>query len=217
MNEILGYFFHPEISMDILLNNNDKVKWRDGILKWVLVAILAGLLTIATYKVAGVDLGSLSTTYYGKIVEELVKSNVNEGVIWLILAIRSIGEILVSAIIRVGLWIGLIYIVSSILKDIISLRQIVNMSIFAILTWISSQVFLNIALCISMISPIQTINEMLIGLGMLLGYWYLILFIIGYSMISRSTFLKGGMVVLVIQGLLWGVSNAVPFLQIFLG
>lgn len=217
MNEILGYFFHPEISMDILLNNNDKVKWRDGILKWVLVAILAGLLTIATYKVAGVDLGSLSTTYYGKIVEELVKSNVNEGVIWLILAIRSIGEILVSAIIRAGLWIGLIYIVSSILKDIISLRQIVNMSIFAILTWISSQVFLNIALCISMISPIQTINEMLIGLGMLLGYWYLILFIIGYSMISRSTFLKGGMVVLVIQGLLWGVSNAVPFLQIFLG
>ena len=217
MNEILGYFFHPEISMDILLNNNDKVKWRDGILKWVLVAILAGLLTIATYKVAGVDLGSLSTTYYGKIVEELVKSNVNEGVIWLILAIRSIGEILVSAIIRAGLWIGLLYIVSSILKDIISLRQIVNMSIFAILTWISSQVFLNIALCISMISPIQTINEMLIGLGMLLGYWYLILFIIGYSMISRSTFLKGGMVVLVIQGLLWGVSNAVPFLQIFLG
>lgn len=216
MNEILNYFFHPEISMEVLLNDEEKRNWKNGILKWILIAILSGLLTVAIYKVVGVDLESLLTSYYGNMIQNLVAANINEGFIWLAIAGLSIGEILVSATIRTILWSILIYIVSKILRDSIRMNQIVKMSVFAILTWIASQVFFNAAVCFSMICPIQTINEMLVSLGMLLSYWNLVLFIIGYSIVSKATFLKGCMIVLVIQGIIWGIANAFPMLQIFL-
>lgn len=216
MNEILNYFFHPEISMDLLLNDENKKKWQDGLLKWVLVAILSGLLTVVIYKVVGVQLESLLSTYYGNVISQLLASNINEGVIWLAIAALSIGEVLLSAVIRAGLWIILLYIVSKVSKDFISLNQIVKMTIFAVLIWIASQVFGNITIFFSMISTIQIINEMLLGLGMLLSYWYLILLIIGYSILSRGTFFKGCVVVLIIQGILWGVAKAFPIMAIFL-
>lgn len=216
MNEILNYFFHPEISMEVLLNDEEKRNWKNGIVKWVLIAILSGLLTVAIYKVVGVDLESLLTSYYGNMIQNLVAANINEGFIWLAIAGLSIGETLVSATIRTILWSILIYIVSKILRDSIEMNQIVKMSVFAILTWIASQVFFNAAVCFSMIFPIQTINEMLVSLGMLLSYWNLVLFIIGYSIASKATFLKGCMIVLVIQGIIWGIANAFPMLQIFL-
>ena len=216
MSEILSYFFHPELSMDVLLNNEGKRKWLDGILKWILVAILSGLMTIVIYQIVGIDLESLATTYYGNMIQKLLQQEVNEGCIWLALAGLSIGELLLSAFIRTCLWIILLYIGSKLVRDRISIHQIVKMSVFAILTWIVSQLFLNIVICISMVSPIQTINEMLISLGMLLSYWGLILFIIGYSILAKSTFFKGGIIVLVIQGILWGIANAFPFLKMFL-
>ena len=114
MNEILNYFFHPEISMEVLLNDEEKRNWKNGIVKWVLIAILSGLLTVAIYKVVGVDLESLLTSYYGNMIQNLVAANINEGFIWLAIAGLSIGETLVSATIRTILWSILIYIVSKI-------------------------------------------------------------------------------------------------------
>lgn len=216
MNEILGYFFHPEISMDELLCNESKGKWREGILKWVLVAILSGLLTVVIYKVAGVQLENLAGSYYGDIIYNLSERKVNEGFIWLILVALSVGETLMIATIRSGLWIILLYIISKVLREQVERYQIVKMSVFAILTWIVAGVFSSIAVLISMFSSVSTLNEMIMGLGMLLDYWYLILFIIGYSMITRSTFLKGSIVVLIIQAIFWGMANAFPVLQIIL-
>lgn len=214
MNEILGYFIHPESSMDELLCNESKGKWKEGILKWVLVAILSGLLTVMIYKVAGVRLEDLAGNYYGKLLYNLSERKINEGFIWLILVGLSIGEILIIAAIRSGLWIILLYIVSKVLREHVEDYQIVKMSIFAVLTWIAARVFSSIAILISIFSRVDTLNQMVMGLGMILGYWYLILFIIGYSMITRSTFLKGGIIVLMIQALFWGMANAFPVLQI---
>ncbi|MBE6025137.1 MAG: hypothetical protein E7231_18505 [Cellulosilyticum sp.] len=216
MNEIIGYFFHPEGSIEVLLEGEQKRRWQDGILKWILVAILSGLLTIVIYKIVGVDLESLTDTYGGRIIQGLSKNNINEGMIWLSLAGVSIGETLISAIIRAGLWTGLLYTISKFLKDTITLRDIVNISVYAILTWVTARLLESVVLLIIMISPFDTLNQMLLGLGMLLGYWYLILFMIGYSMATDSTFFKGATVVVIGQGIIWGIANIFPVLQTIL-
>lgn len=217
MSEILSYFFNPEASMDLLISEANKNKWKDGFLKWGMITVLAGLLTIVMYRVSGVSLDSIQGTYYGTIIENTIGLNNNEGIVWLCMAIISIIETLLIAVIKLGIWTALLYIANRLLKDNISLYQIFLMSIFCILTWLTAQVFSNIATIIVMFSSVSIINEMLLGIGMILGYWYLVIFIIGYSIAAESTFLKGGLVILVIQGILWGASNMFPVLQVVLG
>lgn len=61
------------------------------------------------------------------------------------------------------------------------------------------------------------INQMLVGISMILEYWYLIVLAIGLTFATRSTFLKGGMIVLIIQGLFWMLGSMIPWLQVVLG
>lgn len=214
MNEIMSYFFNPEESMELLLSESNKNKWKDGIVKWLLVAIVAGLLTIITYRMSGVEIAGIQEA---AILQNILGGNNQEGIIWLGVSVANIIETLLIAVIRTLVWTGLVYAANKILKDELSLYEIFLMSIFCILTWITSQIFSSIALIISMVCSVQVINEMLLGVAMILGYWYLIVFIIGYSIAARSTFLKSGAIVLIIQGIFWGVANAFPVLQVILG
>ena len=214
MNEIMSYFFNPEESMELLLSESNKNKWKDGVVKWLLVAIVAGLLTIMTYRMSGVEIAGIQEA---AILENILGVNNQEGIIWLGVSVANIIETLLIAVIRTLVWAGLLYVANKILKDELSLYEVLLMSIFCILTWITSQIFSSIALMISMVCSVQVINEMLLGIVMILGYWYLIVFIIGYSVATRSTFLKSGTIVLIIQGIFWGVANAFPVLQVILG
>lgn len=214
MNEIMSYFFNPEESMELLLSESNKNKWKDGVVKWLLVAIVAGLLTIMTYRMSGVEIAGIQEA---AILQNILGVNNQEGIIWLGVSVANIIETLLIAVIRTLVWAGLLYVANKILKDELSLYEVLLMSIFCILTWITSQIFSSIALMISMVCSVQVINEMLLGIVMILGYWYLIVFIIGYSVATRSTFLKSGAIVLIIQGIFWGVANAFPVLQVILG
>ena len=214
MNEIMSYFFNPEESMELLLSESNKNKWKDGVVKWLLVAIVAGLLTIMTYRMSGVEIAGIQEA---AILQNILGVNNQEGIIWLGVSVANIIETLLIAVIRTLVWAGLLYVANKILKDELSLYEVLLMSIFCILTWITSQIFSSIALMISMVCSVQVINEMLLGIVMILGYWYLIVFIIGYSVATRSTFLKSGTIVLIIQGIFWGVANAFPVLQVILG
>ena len=214
MNEIMSYFFNPEESMELLLSESNKNKWKDGVVKWLLVAIVTGLLTIMTYRMSGVEIAGIQEA---AILENILGVNNQEGIIWLGVSVANIIETLLIAVIRTLVWAGLLYVANKILKDELSLYEVLLMCIFCILTWITSQIFSSIALMISMVCSVQVINEMLLGIVMILGYWYLIVFIIGYSVATRSTFLKSGAIVLIIQGIFWGVANAFPVLQVILG
>lgn len=210
----MSYFFNPEESMELLLSESNKNKWKDGVVKWLLVAIVAGLLTIMTYRMSGVEIAGIQEA---AILQNILGVNNQEGIIWLGVSVANIIETLLIAVIRTLVWAGLLYVANKILKDELSLYEVLLMSIFCILTWITSQIFSSIALMISMVCSVQVINEMLLGIVMILGYWYLIVFIIGYSVATRSTFLKSGAIVLIIQGIFWGVANAFPVLQVILG
>ena len=217
MNEIIGYFFHPETSIGTLLGDENRKKYQDGLLKWLLVAVIAGFLTIVTYQVAGVKLEYLGGKYYSNIIEILLDKNINEGFVWLVLAGINIVQTLVIAAVRAGVWIVLLYIISKILKNQIAIDRIVKLGVFAILTWIVAQLIGNIAFLVTLLSPIEVVNEMIIGLAMILEYWYLIIFIIGYCMLTRGTILSGGVVIIIIQGIFWGAANMSPVLGTFLG
>lgn len=216
MREILGYFLHPETSIDELVNSEEKGKWKEGLFKWVLVAILAGFMTIVAYQVGGIKLSSL-TGNMGEILNEFMSKSDNEGMKWLVLVGVNIFRILLTAMVRTGLWVGLLYIVNKLLNSEIGLWQIIRISIYSILTWITSQLITAITMLIAMISPIGVISQMLLGLGSILGYWYLIVFIIGYSIMTRSTFFQGGVIIVVLQAILWGVGSNFPILQGILG
>lgn len=217
MNEIIGFFINPEESMNVLLNESTNHKWREGILKWLLVAILVGLLSMIAYKLSGAGLEIVQGTYYDTLMNTMFGENGNEGVMWLTLSVITILETFIIACIRTACWIILLYAISTLLKDEISFYQIVLMSIFCILTWITSQVFSSIASIIGFISPMQVINDMLQGLGIILGYWHIVIFIIGYSIATGCTFLKSGVIILGLQAVLWGISVLVPVLGVVLG
>ena len=142
MNEILSYIMHPEISMSELIEDNTRGKWKNGVKNWFLLSILIGLLTVASYKLAGYDLTLVkSNPFYGAIIDLLETIGVAEGGIWLALVAVEVVLVLIIAGIRAMMWINILFLVSKLFKDIVSVKTLVEMSIYAILIWIALRVF----------------------------------------------------------------------------
>lgn len=222
MNEILSYIMHPEISMSELIEDNTRGKWKNGVKNWFLLSILIGLLTVASYKLAGYDLTLVkSNPFYGAIIDLLETIGVAEGGIWLALVAVEVVLVLIIAGIRAMMWINMLFLVSKLFKDIVSVKTLVDMSIYAILIWIALRVFRSTVICVGLIIPfnetIGEIQQILLGLTEVFSYWYIILFIIGYSIVTNSTFRKSGLIVLAIQGCFWIIVNLVPVLDIVIG
>lgn len=221
MNEILSYFFRPEESVSTLLIEKNKDKWKQGVLSWIMSAILLGFLTMAVYRLNVISIVDILVDILGSNNESLIQSilymQVNEGVVWLISAIILILKVIIMVGFKFILWAVALYIASCILKQRLKLYDVVLLSIFAMSNWLAAQIFTIITLMIASICPIDIINQMLVGLSMILGYWYLIILAIGFAIQTRSTFLKGGLVILTVQCTCWILASLVPTLQIVLG
>lgn len=217
MSEILSYFFSPEESMNKLLLECDRDKWKQGLMNWGLVIVLLGFLTMAAYRVSGIDISAVLGINLETSLNGILGSQTSEGLIWLIAAFISMIESFIVIAVKFLIWSCALYIVNLLLKDGLDLYQIILLAIFGMLVWLTAQVFAVIAVMIASICSIGIINEMVSGISMILEYWYLILLAIGYSVGTRCTFFKGGAVILLIQAIFWGISGAVPALQSVLG
>lgn len=217
MSEILGYVFNPEASMSGLLIGDNKNKWRDGLKYLVMTIILLSFLTMAVYRLSGIHISDIvGSSLEGKI-NGLVVTNLNEGFAWIIQVIVSIMQTSIIIAVRFLAWTGMLYLASAILGERVSLYEASLISIFSMVVWVTAQIFGVITILIVSIMPIQIINEILMGLSTLLSYWYLVLMAIGFTIATKGTFLKGGVVILVIQGVFWMLGGMMPILQILLG
>ena len=220
MNEILGYFFNPEASMSGLLIGENKNKWKEGLKYLGLIIILLGFLTVVRYRISGasiVDIMGGSANIGINRLNELMGSHLNEGFTWITLVGAAIIRILIIVVARFLVWTAMLYLASLILGDKIDLYKVSLISIFSLVVWVAAQFFGMIVSLIIGIIPVEIINQILEGLATLLSYWHLVLIIIGFTISTKSTFLKGGLVVLIIQGILWMLGNIMPTLQMLLG
>lgn len=217
MSEILSYFFNPEESMSGLLIEENKNKWKDGLKYWAMIAVLLGFLTMAVYRISGIHITDVIGSSLEGVISGVVGPNTHEGVAWLVLVLVSIVQTLIIVTIKFLVWAAMLYLASSILGERISIYEAVLISMFSVVVWVAAQLMSVIVILIVSIMPIQMINQILLGLSMILNYWYLILMAIGFTIATRSTFLKGGLVVLVIQGLFWALGSVLPILQTILG
>ena len=217
MNEILGYFFYPEASMGRLLIQDNKNKWKDGLKYLTMTIVLLSFLTIAVYRVSGVHITDIvGSSLEGKI-NGFVGNHLNEGLTWITLVLVLMIQTCLISSVRMLAWLGMLYLASSILGKKISLYETILISMFSMVVWVAAQLFGVISILIVSIMPIEIINQMLIGLSTLLNYWYLVLMAIGFTIATRSTFFKGGLAVLVIQGVFWMLGSMMPILHTLLG
>lgn len=217
MSEILSYFFNPEESMSGLLIEENKNKWRDGLRYLTMTIILLGFLTMAVYRISGMHIVDIVGSSLEGRINSLVGSNLNEGFAWIILVLVSIVQTFIIITVRFLAWMGMLYLASLILGERISLYEATLISMFSMVVWVIAQLFSVITVLIISIMPIQIINQILIGLSTLLSYWYLVLIAIGFTIATKSTFLKGGLGVLVIQGIFWMLGSMMPILHTLLG
>lgn len=217
MSEILSYFFNPEESMNKLLLECDKDKWKQGLLYWGLIAILLGFLTMAAYRLNGINILQVIGVDLSQELRSIMGREMNEGIVWIASALISIFQSLLTVGVKFLIWGCVLYIGKTLVKDRVGIYQIVLLSMFSMLTWLTAQLLTVIAVMITSVCSIQIINEMVIGISMILEYWYLILLAIGYSIAAGCTFFKGGVVILAIQALFWWVSSVMPVLQSVLG
>ena len=217
MSEILGYIVSPEASMSGLLIGENKNKWKDGLKYLVMIVVLLGFLTMAAYRISGIHITDIvGDSLKGKL-SGLGSTNFNEGFTWMILVIASIVQTSITITVRFLAWIGMIYLANSILGERINLYEAMLISMFSMVVWVTAQLFGMITMLVASIMPLQIINEILIGLSTLLSYWYLVLIAIGFTVATKSTFLRGGIVVLVIQGMFWMLGGMMPIFQTLLG
>lgn len=217
MSEILSYFFNPEESMGGLLIEENKNKWRDGLRYLTMTIILLGFLTMAVYRISGMHIVDIVGSSLESRINGLVGSNFNKGFAWIILALVSIVQTFIIITVRFLAWMGMLYLASSILGERIILYEAILISMFSMIVWVTAQLFSVTTILIVSIMPIQIINQILIGLSTLLSYWYLVLIAIGFTIATKSTFLKGGLVVLGIQGVFWMLGSMMPILHPLLG
>lgn len=217
MGEILDYFFNPEASMDGLLIGENKNKWKDGLKYLVMTIILLGFLTMAVYRISGIHVVDIVGGFLGGRINNLVSSNLNEGFTWIILVIFSIVQTFIIITVRCLAWTGMLYLASSILGERVRFYEASLISMFSMVVWVTAKIFGVLTILIVSIMPIQIINEILMGLSTLLSYWYLVLMAIGFTIATKSNFLKGGVVTLVIQGVFWMLCGMMPILQTLLG
>lgn len=200
MSEILSYLLSPETSMSELLIGDNKNRWRSGLKYLVMTIVLLGLLTVAIHRING-----------------LVSDDLNEGFDWIMQVIVFIVKTSIIVIVRCLAWTGMIYLANAILGGHANLYEASLISIFSMVAWVAAQIFGVITMLLVSIMPIQIINEILMGLSTLLNYWYLVLIAIGFTIATKSTFLKGGVVMLIIQGTFWMLGGMMPVLQFLLG
>lgn len=217
MSEILSYFFNPEESMSGLLIEENKNKWKDGLKYGVMITVLLGFLTMAVYRISGIPIADVIGSSLEKVISGLVGTNTHEGFAWLVLALVSIVQTLFIVMIKFLVWAAMLYLASSILGERISIYEAVLISMFSVVVWVAAQLISVIVILIISIMPLQVINQILLGLSMILNYWYLILMAIGFTIATKSTFLKGSLAVLVIQGVFWALGSVFPILQTILG
>ena len=217
MSEILSYFFNPEESMSGLLIKENKNKWRDGVRYLTMTIVLLGFLTMAVYRISGMHIVDIVGSSLESSINGLVGSNLNEGFAWIILSLVSIVQTFIIITVRFLAWMGMLYLASSILGERITLYEAALISMFSMIVWVTAQLFSVITILIISIMPIQIINQILIGLSTLLTYWYLVLIAIGFTIVTKSTFFKGGLVVLAIQGIFWILGSMMPILHTLLG
>lgn len=217
MGEILSYFVSPEDSMGKLLLTRDKDKWKQGLLYWMMIAVLLGFLTVSAYRLNGIGLTEVLGDNLGQTMTEMLGAELNEGIVWLTTAIVSVIQSLIIVGVRFIAWSIMLYIANLILGQKLKIYDIVLLSMFTMVTWLAAEVVTVIAILIASICPIAIINQMVVGISMILDYWYLVLLAIGFAIVSKSTFLKSGMVILVIQGIFWGLGSIAPVLQVMLG
>lgn len=217
MGEILSYFVSPEDSMGKLLLTRDKDKWKQGLLYWMMIAVLLGFLTVSAYRLNGIGLTEVLGDNLGQTMTEMLGAELNEGIVWLTTAVVSVIQSLIIVGVRFIAWSIMLYLANLILGQKLKIYDIVLLSMFTMVTWLAAEVVTVIAILIASICPIAIINQMVVGISMILDYWYLVLLAIGFAIVSKSTFLKSGMVILVIQGIFWGLGSIAPVLQVMLG
>ena len=217
MSEILGYLFSPEASMSELLIGKNKNKWRDALKYLAMTIVLLGLLTMAVHRISGLHITDIVGNSLEERINALVSTNFNEGFTWIIRVIVVIVQTSIMSTVRCLAWTGMIYLANIVLGERINLYEASLISIFSMVVWVTAQIFGVITILIVSIMPIQIINEILMGLSTLLSYWYLVLMAIGFTIATKGTFLKGGVVILIIQGIFWVLGGMMPILQALLG
>ena len=205
MSELLGYILRPEESISTLLIERDRSKWKQILLYGMMLVVLLGLSTMATYRLSGVGISDIPEANF---IQKTFVVQMSEGVVWITSAIVAFKFIV---------WSVILYLVGRIMKKELKVYDIILLGMVAMQTRLVAQIITVIAVTITTFCPIFFINQMLVGIAMILDYWYLIILAIGFTVLTRSTFLKGGMSILVIQGIFWMLGNMVPWLQVILG
>ena len=200
-----------------LLIEKNKTKWKDGLRYLIMTIILLGFLTMAVYRISGIPIIDIVGSSLEGRIRGIVGNDFNEGFTWIILVFTSIVQTLIIVVVRILAWSGILYLASSIQQKRIALYEVSLISMFSIVVWIASQIFGVIVILAISIIPIEIINQILAGLSTLLSYWHLVLLAIGFTIATKSTFLKGGVVVLMIQGGFWILGSMIPILHVLLG
>ncbi len=214
MSELLGYILRPEESISMLLIERDRSKWKQILLYGMMLVVLLGLSTMATYRLSGVGISDIPEA---NLIQKTVGVQMSEGVVWITSAIILMMKTLVIVVFKFIVWSVILYLVGRIMKKELKVYDIILLGMIAMQTRLVAQIITVIAVTITTFCPIFFINQMLVGIAMILDYWYLIILAIGFTVLTRSTFLKGGMVILVIQGIFWMSGSMVPWLQVILG
>lgn len=217
MSELLGYILRPEESISTLLIERDRSKWKQILLYWIRLVVLLGLSTMATYRLSGVGISDILGTNFIDLIHSTFGVQMSEGAVWITSTIILVMQTLVIVMFKFIIWSIVLYLVGMIIKKELKVYDVILLSMIAMQTRLVAQIITVIAVTIANFCPIFFINQMLVGIAMILDYWYLIVLAIGFTVLTRSTFLKGGMVILVIQGFFWLLGSMVPWLQVILG
>lgn len=179
--------------------------------------VLLGLLTMAVHRISGLHITDIVGDSLEGRINGLVRTNFNEGFTWIIQVIVFIVRTSIIITVRCLAWTGMIYLANTVLGESINLYEATLISMFSMVVWVAAQIFGVITMLVVSIMPIQIISEILMGVSTLLSYWYLVLMAIGVTIATKSTFLKGGVVILIIQGIFWVLGGMMPMLQVLLG
>lgn len=217
MKRLLSCFWDVESAVEDLVYDKEEHRYFEAIGLWIFLAIVTGLVTLVIYQRQGYSL-------QGLVVDSRLKayctSLVNqEGLKWLIIAgIDAVGRVVRPAVTTM-VWITLLYIANKVLKDDIAIQDIILIVIYGMATNIFAQLISAITIiCIShnILDSIYLASEILIGIGIIFQYWYLVMFVIGYSICTNCTFRKSLCIVMTLQIFIWLVERSIPYINTFL-
>lgn len=213
MREILGFFFNLEESIEGLLVDQNKQLWKSPIRYTLQIALLSSLLFVLVLQVGGVQLQDMGPEYKSLLS---MQGEMNQGLLWLLIAGVNFLYTIIAMIIKGVTWFIMLCLTKIILKRTTPYYSIFLITIYSVLIGGVGHLAMLVGNMLASLISVGIIQDILMGITSIMAYWYLAILALGISAMMDYSFFKGLVIVIVIVGVLSGLSHILPFLQVAL-